>query len=88
MPANAAASENAKPDLRIALKRNSNSNYDFRFSKVRKEVSRIVDVYMSEEGGDIQSGYTTVYIIIGAVIVFGVSIAIFTAVKRKRKASK
>jgi ABC-type glycerol-3-phosphate transport system substrate-binding protein len=37
-------------------------------SQMRKEMTRIANVYFGEEGGDIESGYTVIYVVIGVII--------------------
>jgi len=59
---------------------------DADLTEVRAELTRIVDVYMSEEGGDIRSGYTVIYI--AAVAAACGAVAGIVAVVRRRKKAK
>jgi|GEM_PF-705075 len=72
--------------LLSAIERVGGDNFDA--SKVRKEVSRIVDVYMNEEGGDIQTGYIVIYIILGGIFVITVSAVIIVTIKRRRNVKR
>jgi len=71
-----------KESLVFAIKQETGKN--FNVTKLRNELSRIVDVYMSEEGGDLQSGYTNIYIIFSVTIGISVFTVLFSTLKRKK----
>ena len=66
-----------------AIEQEAGENFDPQ--EMKKELARIVDVYMGEGSGDIQSGYTIVYIIAGAVVVLS---AVIIVAGRKKRGSK
>jgi hypothetical protein len=58
----------------------------FNADEVRAELTRIVDVYMSEEGGDIQSGYKVIYITAAVAAIGGAAVGIVVTVRKHKKA--
>jgi len=71
--------------LLSAIENMAGKNADL--TEIRAEITRIIDVYMSETGGDIQSGYIVIYIA-AAVLVFGGGAAGIVVAVRKRKKAK
>jgi len=59
---------------------------NYNAAKVRNELTRIVDVYMSETGGDIRSGYTVIYIALAVVAVGGATAGILVVVRIHKRA--
>jgi hypothetical protein len=55
-------------------------------SEIRAELTRIIDTYMNETGGDIRSGYKVIYIIVTAVAVGGAAATTVIAARKRKKA--
>jgi ABC-type glycerol-3-phosphate transport system substrate-binding protein len=57
-------------------------------ASAKAEVKRIVDVYMQEVGGDIQSGYMVIYIASGIIIVAVAGVILIRTVRRRKSSKK
>jgi len=72
-----------KASMLSAIANMSGDNYDT--DAMRAELTRIVDVYMSETGGDIRSGYTVIYMAAAVAAVGGAAAGVVVAARKRRR---